>query len=76
MLKNILDIVLDSTCSFPCPGCRKEVPEGARNVFCTDCRARMKPILPPHCPGCGSELDGVLESVSYTHLTLPTNREV
>lgn len=64
MLKNILNIVLDSACSFPCPGCRKEVPEEARNVFCQDCRTRLKPILPPHCPGCGSELDGVLELCS------------
>ena len=64
MLKNVLDIVLNSTCSFPCPGCRKEVPEEARNVFCPDCRTRMKPILLPHCPGCGSELDGVLELCS------------
>lgn len=59
-----MNVVLDSACSFPCPGCRQEVTEGARNEFCQDCRARMKPILPPRCPGCGSELDGVLELCS------------
>ncbi|MFA6103455.1 MAG: phosphoribosyltransferase family protein [Victivallaceae bacterium] len=64
MLKHVLNIVLDSSCSFPCPGCRKEVTAEARNVFCPDCRTRMKPILPPRCPGCGSELDGVLELCS------------
>ena len=64
MLKNAFETVLDSACSFPCPGCRTEVTDGARNVFCADCRTRLKPILPPHCPGCGSELDGVLELCS------------
>ena len=64
MLRNALETVLNSTCSFPCPGCRTGITEEKRNVFCPDCRARLKPILPPHCPGCGSELDGVLELCS------------
>ena len=35
---------------------------------------RASPVSPPYRPG--MEVAGLVDAVSYTHLTLPTNREV
>ncbi len=58
---SIINRVIEGVFSFPCPGCRAELPIGEKNFFCGECLARLRLFRPPFCPDCGGELDGVLE---------------
>lgn len=51
----------DALLTFPCPGCGEPETDVSPNQLCNQCRGRLKMIRPPICPGCGGEIDGVLE---------------
>ena len=63
-----------------CPSCQTANPDGAK--FCFNCGAALAltcihcgaslPAGAKFCANCGTKVG----AVSYTHLTLPTNREV
>ena len=59
---NIFRKILNELWEFPCPLCDCDNP--ARhdfNTFCKDCLNQLPMLSGKRCPGCGGELDGVLE---------------
>lgn len=62
-IRSLLDIVIDAGCSFPCPACGDRLGD-ERNCFCSPCLDNLSLIRSPRCPGCGGNLDGVLECCS------------
>ncbi len=46
--------------SFPCPACVKNMPEGYSGL-CGECFGKLPVVMPPACPGCGAENDGIFE---------------
>ncbi len=59
----LFDMIIDAGCSFPCPACGDRLGN-ERNVFCSSCLDNLLLIRPPRCPGCGGNLDGVLQYCS------------
>ena len=58
-----------------CPSCKKQISDKISK--CPHCGYTLAPEVKQICVKCGAELeDDATISVSYTHLTLPTNREV
>ena len=49
--------------SLPCPGCKQGTIQD-KFGFCSACIEKLKLINPPFCPGCGGELDGILDVCS------------
>ena len=56
-----------------CPKCGSEVKDG--DMFCGECGMRMEPLESEN-QQTESQKTADQNAVSYTHLTLPTNREV
>ncbi len=57
-MKNLLSTAL---LSFPCPMCGTVDEAKSANAICAACVTKLQFIQPPCCPGCGGELDGILQ---------------
>jgi ComF family protein len=47
--------------ALPCPLCGGRPADGVPNALCEECLAKLCFPREPLCPGCGGELDGILE---------------
>jgi ComF family protein len=62
-LANMIKKIISHFFSIPCPACKKEAAVN-NSEFCLDCIEKLNIIHPPFCPGCGGELDGILDVCS------------
>lgn len=60
-VKNLLIWSMENLLAFSCPGCGKTTEN---NGLCRECRQKIHPIEPPHCPGCGGKTDGIFAECS------------
>lgn len=60
-VKNLLIWSMENLLAFSCPGCGKTTEN---NGLCRECRQKIHPIEPPHCPGCGGKSDGIFAECS------------
>lgn len=58
---SLLDKAITEVLSFPCPVCKVNIAKDGKNTFCESCAPEFIKVMKPFCPGCGGELDGVLE---------------
>ena len=55
---SVQNLLLDAIFPPRCAGCRK----WSREIFCTECRAALKPIQQPFCLFCGKPFDPLLHN--------------